>query len=38
MRRKKLNRPTSKRLFRQGAARVHPKNNAPAPMRGGYRL
>lgn len=37
MRRRKLNRSTSKRIFRASAG-THAKNVAPPPNRGGYRL
>lgn len=36
--RKKLSRPTSKRLFSKTASKTHKKNVSPAPMRGGIRL
>lgn len=38
MRRSKMPHGQSKRVFRQGAQRVHPKNMMGAPMRGGIRL
>lgn len=37
MRRKALTRKASSRQFRRVAAKIHPKNLAPAPMRGGIR-
>jgi len=37
MKRSRMNRKKSKRLFSNTAARVHPKN-AVRPMRGGIRL
>lgn len=38
MRRGKMGRGHSKAVFRRGAQRIHQKNVAPAPMRGGIRL
>lgn len=38
MRRKKLSKKKSKRLFRKTAVKVHPKNNRPKMMRGGTRF
>lgn len=39
MRRSRLGRRTSRRIFSRGAMRVHPKNNYNiGPMRGGIRL
>ena len=35
--RKSLSRKKSKKMFRKGASKVHPKNYAPMPMRGGIR-
>lgn len=34
----KLQRSKSRKMFRKGARRVHPKNRRAAPMRGGIRL
>lgn len=36
-RRRKLSRKSSRKNFRRGA-KVHPKNHAGSPMRGGIRL
>lgn len=36
--RKKINQRKAKKRFVAVANRHHPKNSAPAPMRGGYRL
>lgn len=38
MKRKKMSRSHSKRSFRKGAVRVHKRNIAGHPMRGGIRL
>lgn len=38
MRRQKMGAAHSKANFSRNAARVHPKNNRTAPMRGGIRL
>jgi len=40
MKRKKMSKNSSKRLFAKtaGTAHAHPKNFRPNPMRGGYRL
>lgn len=38
MRRQKLNRHTSKRIFTNAAVTTHKKNIQAAPMRGGIRL
>ena len=37
-RRGKMSRGHSRNVFRKGAKRVHPKNYAAGPMRGGIRL
>lgn len=34
----KPNQRKSKRDFTRDALKVHPKNTAPSPMRGGYRI
>lgn len=34
----KLNRRSSKKMFAKGAKGAHPRNFAPNPMRGGYRI
>lgn len=36
--RSKMNGRKSRKLFSRGATRVHRKNMAPGPMRGGIRL
>lgn len=36
--RAKMHHGYSKKVFRRGAQRVHPRNVAAAPMRGGIRL
>lgn len=36
--RKKLAKKYSRKLFTKTAKRVHPRNNRPSSMRGGYRL
>lgn len=38
MKRSKLSRGGSKRLFAKTGAMTHVKNLAPTPMRGGFRL
>lgn len=38
MRRKKMSLGKSKKLFAKTAKRIHPRNNRPVSMRGGYRL
>lgn len=38
MRRKKLTKRRSKRLFTKTAKRVHKRNMHASPMRGGFRL
>ena len=38
MKRYKPNQRASKRKFTKVAMNVHPKNNVPMPMRGGYRI
>lgn len=38
MKRRRISRGGSKRLFSSTAKRVHKKNLGPRPMRGGYRL
>lgn len=38
MRRSGMGGSHSKKVFRRGAQRVHPKNQAGRPMRGGIRL
>ena len=38
MKRQKVSKSRSKRIFRQTASAPHPKNTAPMPMRGGIRL
>lgn len=38
MKRTRPNQRKSKRAFTKAAVRVHPKNVAPPPMRGGYRI
>jgi len=38
MRRTEMGPAHSKKVFRRGAQRVHPKNVAGRPMRGGIRL
>jgi len=38
MKRSKMNKGHSKRVFSRTAAKVHPKNTIAAPMRGGIRL
>lgn len=37
MKRKHISRKASSRQFRRVAAKINPKNLAPAPMRGGIR-
>lgn len=37
MKRAKMSRSHSRKVFR-AASGTHPKNNTPAPMRGGFRL
>lgn len=34
----KPNQKKAKKSFIRNALKTHPKNNAPAPMRGGYRI
>lgn len=36
--RKAIPRKKSRRIFKKGARRIHKKNMAPRPMRGGIRL
>lgn len=36
--RKRMSKRSSRKSFRRGARRVHPRNNMPMPMRGGYRI
>ena len=38
MRRRKMSRKKSRRLFTKTARRVNPRNNISSPMRGGIRL
>lgn len=38
MKRKKISKKKSKKMFTKGAMKVHPKNLAPRPQRGGLRL
>lgn len=38
MRRRRMSRRGSKRLFRKTASRTHKKNLRRRPMRGGYRI
>ena len=39
MRRNRMSRKRSRRVFTKGATKSHRKNSSPAvPMRGGYRL
>lgn len=38
MKRHKMNRGFSRKVFTRGAQRVHPRNLPSAPMRGGIRL
>lgn len=38
MRRSKMKKSTSRRLFRKTATRVNKKNGRDRPQRGGYRL
>lgn len=38
MKRSKMNKRKSKRLFSKTASKTHKKNVTPAPMRGGIRL
>lgn len=38
MKRQKVSKSKSKRIFRRTASAPHPKNTAPMPMRGGIRL
>lgn len=38
MRRQKMNRGRSRRVFSKTAGRAHARNFSPAPMRGGIRL
>lgn len=38
MRRRKLPKKASRRIFTTGARNVHPKNLRAVPMRGGFRL
>jgi hypothetical protein len=38
MKRQKMNKKKSKKLFSKTADRTHPKNVQPPPMRGGIRL
>lgn len=38
MKRRKLTRKGSKRLFKTTALKTHKKNVSPRPMRGGYRI
>lgn len=38
MKRRKMNRKESKRVFKAGAVNVKAKNLAATPMRGGFRL
>ena len=38
MKRKRVTKRKSKKLFRKTASRVHPRNVVNAPMRGGIRL
>lgn len=38
MKRSKLSRRRSKKIFRKGAKKVKSVNIAPTPMRGGFRL
>lgn len=38
VRRFKVSKKTSKRIFRKSADKTHYKNIAPAPMRGGFRI
>lgn len=38
MRRRKLGRKYSRKMFSRVAQHVHPKNIHSSPMRGGYRL
>lgn len=38
MKRHKINRRASKRIFKRSAAKTHIKNLRATPMRGGYRI
>lgn len=38
MKRQKLSKKRSKKMFRKGAARTHERNVRRSPMRGGIRL
>lgn len=38
MRRKRLSRRTSKKMFKKSASRTHKRNLGHVPMRGGIRL
>lgn len=38
MKRHRISRATSARVFRKGAVNVHPLNAKAVPMRGGFRL
>lgn len=38
MRRRKMSRRSSKKLFSRTAQYIHPRNIHQAPMRGGFRL
>lgn len=38
MKRIRPNQRKSKRVFTKTAVKTHPKNVAPTPMRGGYRI
>lgn len=38
MKRTRPNQRKSRKQFTAAALKVHPKNVAPAPMRGGYRI
>ena len=38
MKRRKISKKASKKIFRKGANQVKAINNAPPPMRGGFRL
>ena len=38
MKRRRMSRRKSKRVFRRSAARTHKKNLRASPMRGGFRL
>lgn len=38
MKRSKVSRRRSKKMFKRSASRTHKKNVVAAPMRGGYRL